>query len=472
MAQKVYRVTTDKGAYDITVNEPDAVTPPAAAATVGDRLSGARSAVADTLIGGAKGAANTAIGLGELVHRIPGVSNAVDSLYGQPGLSKQAFGEARQMVAPSNTAQSVGRTAEQMGEFFLPVGGAGKVGTLAEIGKSGALTLAQGGSPTAAGVNMALSAAIPAAAALLSRSAKSLNAGAEKSMAQALGATTDAMKTKAERLAPQMLERGISGSRQQMLEQAQAAVKQIGPQIGNAYKAAAETGSTVSRDVVQGTMEFALDAFTTKSATGGRIPIPGAEQMVKRVQFLADRVGHLPADIPVDEAARITTAWQHLVDKGGFYGQKIGATPSDNAAAWALKKGSEEMRTLLEEAVPNVEKLNESYSFWKPLSDVLRKTTRRTQSQTGGLYATIGGAAGAGVGAMAGGPMGSIGGMFAGRKLVQLAQSPAFRTQVSAPMKKAVSDAIMAGDPDGLARATARIAQAMGVAFNDGATAQ
>src|ERR1043165_9681670 len=67
-----------------------------------------RQAVADVGTGIAKGVGNTVIGLGELMHHIPGVSAAVDALYGQEGLSARAFPEYRAAVQPTNTAQKIG----------------------------------------------------------------------------------------------------------------------------------------------------------------------------------------------------------------------------------------------------------------------------------------------------------------------------------------------------------------------------
>lgn len=118
--------------------------------------------VGDVGMGIAKGAANTAVGLGELVHRIPGVSTAVDALYGQPGLSEAAFPAAREAVRPTNTAQKVGFYGEQMGEFFLPVAGMpGKVGLAANVAKDAVLAGAQSGSGRDAALSGAMSAVVP-----------------------------------------------------------------------------------------------------------------------------------------------------------------------------------------------------------------------------------------------------------------------------------------------------------------------
>lgn len=91
-------------------------------ATLGDYFRLAFPQV-DAAIGVAKGAASTAVGLGELVHKIPGVSNVTDALYGMPSGSSQAsFGAQREELKPSNPQQQAGFVAEQIGENFLPAG--------------------------------------------------------------------------------------------------------------------------------------------------------------------------------------------------------------------------------------------------------------------------------------------------------------------------------------------------------------
>lgn len=125
----------------------------------------------DVGTGVVKGAANTVIGLGELAHRIPGVSEAVDAGYEAMGIpvmpSREAFPAARETVRPTNTAQKVGFYGEQIGEFFLPTGAAARGAKLAaEVGKSGTLTAAQGGNLTDTAVSAGMSAVVPGAGAV------------------------------------------------------------------------------------------------------------------------------------------------------------------------------------------------------------------------------------------------------------------------------------------------------------------
>lgn len=99
-----------------------------------DNVKNIAGTVGDVATGFAKGAADTAVGLGRLVHKIPGVSEGVDKLYdmaGVPGMdSAQAFegqnAETGLGLDATNTAQKVGKFIEQGAEYAIPVGGAEK----------------------------------------------------------------------------------------------------------------------------------------------------------------------------------------------------------------------------------------------------------------------------------------------------------------------------------------------------------
>src|SRR5262245_55946192 len=67
-----------------------------------------------------KRAIETIVNLGELVHKVPGVSDAIDAFYGTPGLSRAAFQEAEAMTRATTPAQHVGKFGEQMAEVLVP----------------------------------------------------------------------------------------------------------------------------------------------------------------------------------------------------------------------------------------------------------------------------------------------------------------------------------------------------------------
>ena len=416
------------------------------------RLARAASTVADVGIGAAKGAVNTVSGLGDLARLIPGVS-ALDRIM-----------EPIQVdVTPKNAAQHVGFSGEQIGEFFMPVVGSG--GKVAQAVKSAGLTMAQTGSPTAAGVSGAVTAVMPGGRAVR-RAADLLSESAEKSMAQALGPTKEVMKTEAAKLAPQMLARGVRGTRSAMLDQAREKVAQVGAAIGDEYRAAAAAGKTIDGIELSGTLALAKDAFVVETKHGARTPIPGTERIIKRLNNLIEFVDDLGPEIPADKAAKITTMWQRIVSKSGLYGPKAGASATDQANAWAFREAAESFRTLLNRASPTLDELNAEYAFWKSLRNVLKETERRTQPQGGGLSTTITAATGAGAGFASGDSMTDrvqnavIGGML-GRQALTLLQSPWWRTSAAGPFKQALADALASGSAPNIVGAISKATRAM-----------
>jgi hypothetical protein len=95
-------------------------------------MRSAIDAVGDVATGAVKGAANTAIGLGQLAYRVPGVRQASDAVQravaGDVQPADALFDQARASVQPTTTAENVGFMGEQMAEFLAPIGLAGKVG--------------------------------------------------------------------------------------------------------------------------------------------------------------------------------------------------------------------------------------------------------------------------------------------------------------------------------------------------------
>jgi len=441
-----------------------------------------RPVTADLAIGAGKGAANTTVGMGDLFYRyIPGVqalsdavqepvanainwARGVESAPGSRPVGAEAFGQARQAVQPTNTAQRIGFGAEQIGEFFLPTGAVGKLGTAAEIAKAGTLTMAQGGSGTDAGVSAALTAAVPGASAL-ARASRRMQTGAEKAVVQALGPTKEAMKAEAARIAPEMIRRGVRGSRAQMLDRATTQVDDVGRQIGAAVQEAAQAGETVSGLTIRRLLRQSSDTLLATTEAGTRIPIEGTQPVLAKLRKLETFVAQLGDDIPYDQAQRIKVTFDRLVHRAGLYGAKAGASATDNASGWATREAATAFRDLLNRGNPTLEALNQEYRFWKGLKDVLRETERRSQAHGGGLIAGIGSAAGAAAGAASGESVmdsaqnAAIGGLV-GRKLPQLLQSPAWRTRVSAPMKQMLADALASGNAERVSRAVGRIVAA------------
>lgn len=430
--------------------------------------SSAMSTAGDVAVGAAKGLGNTVFGLGKIVHDYTPIGRISDAI--QPGV----FDQRLVALQPTNTAQRVGYTGEQIGEFFLPVG---EAGALARAGRAAGAapraavqaagtTLAQTGSPAEAGLSGTVTGAITAAIPGVSAVARGLKASAQKSVAQALGATKEGMKTTAAELAPGMLARGVKGSRAAMLEQAAGHVQSVGAQIGAEIQAAAQAGQTVAGDAVRNAIRQSAAPLHVMNAQGTPIPIAGAEAAVKQLRKLDQFVGELGADIPFDKAAAVKTAWDRIVSKAGLYGPKTTSSATDNANAWAIREAASSFRELLAQGSPTLDALNQEFKFWKGLKTVLTETERRTQAQGGGLVSGVTGSIGAASGFASGQSMGDrvqnavIGGVM-GRQLVRVLQSPAFRTAVAGPLKDKLADALATGEAGKILTALGKVTAAL-----------
>lgn len=407
--------------------------------------------------GAAKGVGNTLYGFGKLAHDYTPLGRLSDAV--APGTFE---GARPAILEPTNTPQKVGYYGEQVGEFFLPTGVAGKLGKAADIAKSGLLTMAQGGTPVAAGASAALTAAIPGGA-TLQKAGGAVKSGAHKEMAQALGATKEWAKSEAAGLAPEMLQRGVRGSREAMYAQARSTAKTVGQQLDDAYRSAAQAGDAVKGDIVRGNIQLTRDALMTTDAAGKRVAIPGTERVLGQMDRLERFVETLGPNIPVDKAAHVKRTWDRVVSKAGLFGPKATASATDNADAWAIREASGSFRQLLN-SNPTIEALNKEASFWTGLKGVLRETQKRTQAQAGtGLVAAGTGGAGAVIGATTGdgGIDNAIIGGLVGRQLVKVLQSPAFRTRVSGPVKDKLAEALASGSAERISAAVGRIVASM-----------
>lgn len=430
---------------DVTALMGGSATPPGASsgAQTAEKPSTGRSLL-DTFLEGAKGVVKSGLGVieggGEVIRSIPGVG---------PLLASGPEVTLPVSTKPSNTAQAVGKTVGDIGQFFIP--GVGTGGRLVRGAKAAVLTAAQtGGDPMASGASGIITAALPGAGAAR-RAAGALDDSAEAMMARAMGPTKEATKVKAEKIVPEMIERGVRGSRPQMLAQAEAKLKDVGAKLGANIDTAGKLGVTVPSTPVRKAIEEAAESLAVFDASGVAKPIPGTERVLKRLAKLDEFVASLGDDIPIDKAVKVRRVWDQLVSKAGLYGQKVGASATDSAEAWATREAASAFRELINKGNLTREALNQEYAFWKGVRDVLKETERRTTGQQGGLSAGIASTVGAGVGAATGDSVmdrvqnAALGGI-AGKNIIKLLNSPSWLTRVSVPMRSMLADALASGN--------------------------
>lgn len=425
-------------------------------------------------IGIAKGAANTVLGMVDFWNQVPPIRAASDyvqeKLVGKGNVipPEQLVESTRAATRPSNTTQRVGYTGEQIGEFFLPTGAKAKGAVIAaEAAKSGALTLLQGGSPAAAGTSAALSAALPlGAGAIKGAVADALETSAAKGVVQALGPTKERYKAIAARLVPQILKRGLRGSRESLQAKAADTLETVGAQLDDALQTFGS--QPVSTAPITTALETAKDAFRTTSAAGKVVEFE--PRAIKQLDGLKQVIDDLGPNATVDQLVAVRRAWDKVVAQAGGFAQRsggaIGVPLKDQSEAWAKREATGAIRQLLETDVPQLAAINKEWAFWKNLDDVLTQTLQRTQPQGPGLLRQGAEAAGQVVGATAGssaGPAGAVGGAFALGKLAKFADtvfaSPRWKL-ASAQTKDAVAQAIVSGKPSQIAAALSRVSAA------------
>lgn len=457
--------------YDALAKQAGAVssTPPP-----GEQDATALGSVLDTAknigIGALKGAGSTAFNLGHLVHMVPGVSDAVDRLYGVPGISKNAFITIRPELNASNTAQTVGKVGEQIGEVVAP---ASKLATLGELAAArfgpllrpavgetvarlipravvegagnAALSVSQGGDPR---VGAVAGVASPVLGAALSTVPEALREQAGKKVVQALGPTKERFKAMAARLVPEIQRRGLGGSREVLQAKAAGMLETVGDQLDTALQ---QYGTQqVGTAPVVTALETAKDAFRTTTAQGTVVAFE--PRAIRQLDGLQKIVTDLGPDATVDQLVAVRRAWDKVVDQAGGFahraGGAIGVPLKDQSEAWAKREATGAIRKVLDTEVPDLSAINKEWSFWKNLNDVLTQTLQRTQPQGPGVGRMIAEGAGQAVGAAAGAPggaAGSMGGAFAAGKLAAVATkaftSPRWRF-VDAKLRTQLADAI------------------------------
>jgi hypothetical protein len=171
MAQGYKRADAGPAEQSTPAAEPEAVELPAGDTDSDDMLTSVVKQIPGFITGlgkgVVKGAANMAVGAGEMVRKIPGVTAGVDALYGEPGLSDRAFAEAKREVAPHGVGEHIGKFGADVAALALAPGES----VPAMMGGNALITGAQtGGDPTA----MATSAAFAGPAVLRRRDSTNL----------------------------------------------------------------------------------------------------------------------------------------------------------------------------------------------------------------------------------------------------------------------------------------------------------
>src|SRR5262252_269212 len=424
----------------------------------------------DVAAGVGKGALQTASNLGRIVHQVPGVDEFTDWLYGfqpppspleqqitgkQKPVSQRAFDVLDEDLKPTNTAQAIGKTAEQVGEYFIPSEATAEAGTrlaaatapllrpvvgktlakvlpraAAEAASTAGVTAAQGGSAEEVKRAAELGAVLPVATAAAGKGvAKYLETSSGKKLQQAIGPTAQRFKAIAARIAPRMQREGLGGigGRQGMIDQAAQKLDE-GDQALDAAMARYGKDQVDPQPIIDA-LERTKDGFRTTQLDaagnavldqhGNPVIVPIDRRVLAQLGALQQTMRNLGPNATLEQLRTVRQVWDRVVNQAGGFAHRapgaIGQPLRDFDEAWAKREATGALRDLLGQKYPDIAALNREWSFWKDVIDVFRQTVQRTAPQERSLGSRMLGGALRIAGATLGGELGSkAGGAWAG----------------------------------------------------------
>src|SRR3990167_5183499 len=210
------------------------IDPKALPALISERETARTGPGVELLTGAAKRIAEMGVRGGAVLRKIPGVNRLAEAL---PSVDVP--------LTRSTPAERMGATVADLATITrmggltsaLTKGMALPARMAAEAASMAGVAEAQGANPAVAG---AVSAVIPAVAASTRLLPQALRDQAAKKVAQALGATKERFKAIATKRAPEILARGLRGSRAQLLDDAKAHARSAGQAIDDVLKEAGD----------------------------------------------------------------------------------------------------------------------------------------------------------------------------------------------------------------------------------------
>jgi hypothetical protein len=264
---------------------------------------------------------------------------------------------------------------------------------------------------------------------------------------------------KAERIAPEVRARGITGDIDEVRTLAKTERTAAGESIDT------ELLKNAKNPVELGPIREALERVNADTANLVAQPDgvskvvvhnPRKAGQVAKVRAILDEYGDT---MTTEQAVALRRTWDDVVAKAGGYdekaGNQFGVTLDDASEAGVLRPIAKATRKELAKANPDLAALNQEFKFWADLDDVSSATQSRRVGQKRNLTSTVMRAGGIAAGAT----QGAMGAVVAGEtaaRLQTLFESTKWKL-VSAQVKTKLADALASGNKD-------RIAAAMGQA--------
>jgi hypothetical protein len=346
---------------------------------------------------------------------------------GGPDPMLQRAEQGQEALKPEGVAQSIGsgvvRAAPSVGLAALTGGASLPIQAGLQAGLSGAQSQAN----TAEGkaLDVGLGAAAVGAGAAVGWTVKKAAALGVKEYIKALAPTKEATKEIAAKIAPELIDRGVTGSLPKLVETAKANVKTTGAQLREAYMASTKRGTTIDAVKLADALEALKKPFVSVGPGGQEIVLhQGAVDAVQSLQNTLKEFGTAAAP---DQLWKFRKVLDQVVQASSGF-----TKPLDPFTSKALSK---EARTVMQKAltpaVPGVEKLNPEFELWSSLLKVAKASVGRKQGQSGILGDVMRATAAGGAGTALLGPSG-----VAAAAVPYVYTRPAVRTAAAVAMNR------------------------------------
>jgi len=271
-------------------------------------------------------------------------------------------------------------------------------------------------------------------------------AAAVKQYSEALGATTKELKSKTARIAPQLLDKGLTGGLNKLEKVSAEGMEKS----GQAIKLAEDSISVFKQQAVKPIIERAVK-LKSSYIVNGKVLDNTAVKSIDNVISSITQFGH---QIPETQLVKI----KRILDKSVALANKNFTKEEGLSLAVEAKQGMvNTMRGILNSSNPKLATANKEFSTWANLNKIVSATLERKGSQSSGLTRFIGPILGAGsIGASTGNLTNAIVGYFATDAAIKLFQSTAYKT-ISAVSKNQLANYLASGQIKKAAILTAKL---------------
>lgn len=229
------------------------------------------------------------------------------------------------------------------------------------------------------------------------RRADLLRREAEQTVSQrVLAPGNSKFKGTAERIAPDVLARGLQGSRLELQQLADEGMVDAGAKIDAASKARAVSGPfNVETEPIVQRIQDRIDALSVDGK-----PIPTAASKIVHLKSLQAYLTSLGKQVPFEELRKVRDDFYRAADEAkGYQGPDVNVPD----VGWAAREGGSAIRAEFAKDRPELVGPNADFTFYRRLGDVLDPTIGRPKNVTAAPGGVTGGqgTAGAIIGAAA-----------------------------------------------------------------------